>query len=150
MPNPAFVRPDGGVSFVVCAAGVDPDAEAAKLAARPEYAGWTYVGKHAMPASRRFRDQWRHDAILGRVDVNLPGARQQKIAEIRAERDPRLVAADALYAKAVDTGTVAQRQAIATYRQQLRDMPTTVQAEMALLTSAADLEAYQPTWPVSP
>ncbi|MBA3591384.1 hypothetical protein, partial [Methylibium sp.] len=109
--RPTFVRPDGGVSQVVCAAGVDPDAEAARIAGLPDYAGWTYVGTHEAPASRRFRQSWRHAADA--LSVDLPLARGQRLAELRAERDALLAAADALTMKALDTGTVEQRQDVA-------------------------------------
>jgi hypothetical protein len=148
---PTFKRPDGSISRLCRNPGMsdaDMDAEAARLLTLPEYAGHTYVGWQDAPSSRRFRDCWRHNA--GVVDVHLPTARQQRIAELRADRDALLAAADVLFAKAQDAGTAAQVQACKTYRQALRDMPTTIATDLAALTGPAALEAYSPTWPTAP
>lgn len=100
------------------------------------------------PASRRFRNQWRHGGGVVQVDLSL--ARQQRLREIRDERNSRLTASDATRVKLMDQGTQAQIDAYKTYRQSLRDLPTTVQTELAALITADQIEQYQPTWPVEP
>lgn len=98
--------------------------------------------------SRRFRNQWRWDGT--KIEADLPLAREQVMAEVRAERNARLDAADKERGRLEDVGNQSQRNAHATYRQSLRALPETAQAEVDALTTAADLEAYAVTWPSEP
>lgn len=108
-----------------------------------------YVGVvDTLPPSRRFRNCWRHGA--GAVAVSMPLARQQRLAEIRSERNERLVESDKDHSRLADIGTDQQRADLRTYRQALRDLPATVQTDLAALTTPEQLDQYQPAWPVKP
>ncbi len=103
---------------------------------------------HAALPSRAFRSCWRFNSGAVQINVNL--ARTQKINEIRAERNLRITESDKLILKYIDVGTAQQQADIRAYRQALRDLPTTVQTELAALTTPAQLAAYVPTWPADP
>ena len=98
----------------------------------------------AMQPRRRFRPCWRWTGTG--VAVDLPLAKQQRLAEIRAERNRRLDASDKDYLRAIDLGTPAEIDAMRTYRQALRDVPQIVNLDV--VRDAVELEAYQPVWPV--
>lgn len=109
----------------------------------------TYLGLiQSRPANRRFRNQWRING--GVVGVDLALARQQRLREIRDDRNARLTASDQTRVRLMDQGTQAQIDAYKTYRQALRDLPTTVQNDLAALTTANQIDQYQPVWPVEP
>lgn len=106
------------------------------------------VDAAVLPASRRFRACWRFAA--GTVQVHPPAARQQRLDEIRAERNRRLLESDAERARLDEIGTSQQRAALTAYRQQLRDLPALVSVELVTLTTAEELASYQPAWPTPP
>jgi len=106
------------------------------------------VSADALPASRRFRIVWHCPA--GTVRVHLPSARLLLLAEVRAERNRRLVESDADRARLEEVGTPEQRQDLTAYRQQLRDLPSVVAGALDGLATAAALKAYQPPWPALP
>lgn len=94
---------------------------------------------------RRFRNCWRHDGKI--VAVDLPLARAQVLAEVRHERDARLVASDKDKARIDDIGTPGERQALAAKRQALRDLPATVAADLERIDTVESLAAYRVSWP---
>lgn len=94
------------------------------------------------------RNCWRWQGGQVRTDLGL--ARQTYVRILRAERARRLKESDGERARLEEVGTAQQRQALATYRQQLRDLPATVQADLAALTTPDALAAYQPPWPTPP
>jgi len=97
--------------------------------------------------SRRFRNHWR--LIGGQISPAVPLCRVERLKEIRAERDVRLDKSDRVKARLDDVGTAAQIAAYRVYRQALRDLPATVQADLSTLTPD-QAEAYQPLWPQEP
>lgn len=109
-----------------------------------------------LPEKRRdelptsFLDCWRWDGRAATVVVSLPLARTQILAETRTERDKRLTDSDRDKARLDDMGTAQQKAALATYRQQLRDLPATVQTDLEGKGTPAELEAYAPPWPAMP
>ena len=72
-------------------------------------------------------------------------ARAQRLTEIRAEREKWFAALDAEWMKATGQKNTARADAIEAVRQQLRDVPQTVDLE-GIATPEA-LEAFQPEWP---
>ena len=93
---------------------------------------------------KRFRDCWRNDGT-GKIHVDMPLARAQRMAEIRAERDKRLAVTDADKNKLDDIGTAQQKTALATKRQALRDIPQN--SDLEAVTTPEALEAFEPAWP---
>ena len=97
--------------------------------------------------SRRFRDDWR---ISGRtLAPGLSLVRARCKAEVRAERNARLLASDADHVRLSEVGTTLQRQSMANYRRALRDLPATTDAQIDART-VEQLESWEPTWPTKP
>lgn len=101
-----------------------------------------------LPTSWRFRNCWRADGD-GRPAVEMALARAQRLEEIRAERDKRLAVSDGPMARANETGTPPEIQALKQYRQALRDVPSQLTANNILegLTTPEELEGFEPVWP---
>lgn len=145
-----YARLDGGISVVIPDPGCRRPGQSvadwlAHVAARsiPPGTDFAVLDAETLP-SRRFRGAWRRSGAA--VLVDPPSARAQLLAEIRDERNRRLLASDSERARLEEIGTLEQRQALAALRQALRDLPAAVEAEIAALDVPA-LETYQPTWP---
>ena len=95
-----------------------------------------------------FEERW-HPSIRadnnGELYVDMPLARQQRMTEIREERDTLLIASDVEKIRLDDIGTAQQKTDIATYRQALRDIPNLIDLD-SILTSP-ELNDFEPTWP---
>ena len=92
----------------------------------------------------RFFDSWRlNDG--DDVQVDMPLARAQRMMEIRAERDRRFGPLDGDWMKATGQKNVTRADAVESVRQQLRDVPQTVDLEG--IATPEELEAFQPEWP---
>ena len=96
------------------------------------------------PSGLRFIGAWH--SVNDRVVVDLSRARAQRMAEIRAERDKRLVASDGQIARAQDIGTPAEVAALKTYRQALRDVPQAI--DLGTLPTAEALATFDLVWPM--
>lgn len=93
---------------------------------------------------RRFRDCWRaNDA--GEIHIDLPLAREQRMAEIRVERNRLLDTSDKEWARLMDVGDAEAQAALKTYRQALRDIPQNTSVNRIKIPEA--LAAYEPDWP---
>lgn len=133
----------------------DPDRLSAHLT-RLQSQGYTLLKTDATVADlpsetanpRRFRNAWTWDGA--NLVHDLPACRDQLMEEIRKERNIRLDDSDKKKNQLDDIGTGPQQAAYATYRQSLRDLPTTVQSEIDILSTPSALEAYEPTWPTEP
>jgi hypothetical protein len=151
----AYTRPDGGVSVVFPAPadrrkGESEDEQVARATAKSvpaeSLASAVVVDASALP-SRRFRDCWE---LGGRgVRPHAGRARLQVLAEVRARRKELLDDSDRAKAKLDDVGTAEEKSKLAAYRQQLRDLPSQVAAQIQAL-AVAELEAYAPAFPAAP
>ena len=74
-------------------------------------------------------------------------ARLNTISRIRPERDRRLAADDIAYMRADEAADAPAKAHIAARKQKLRDLPATIQPDLAELDTPEVLEAYQPAWP---
>lgn len=98
--------------------------------------------------SRRFRESWRWNGT--QIDVGIPLAKAQILAEVRQKRNQKILESDSDRARLEDIGTAQQKQDLANYRQALRDFPAVVQQDLAPMTTVAELQAYTPNYPVAP
>ena len=147
MKHAIWQDPDGHIVVDIPAAGVTLKDAAAKTEHNHLAAGRTRLADHDGPfPSRIFRNCWRESA--GKIGINMPLARIQRMAEIRAERDALLDESDKDKARLDDVGTANQKQAMATYRQALRDLPASVDVES--ITTPEELEAFAPAMPSKP
>jgi len=155
MKRIVYTRPDGGVS-VVCPApefvAQFPTEQEALAAVQVKAVPADAINVKIcdvinIPTSRRFRNCWRQVGTTPPV-VDLPLAREQRMSEIRTERDKRLAISDGQMARAQDTGTPAEVMVLRGKRQALRDLPVTVETELAMIQLVDGLATYEPTWPV--
>lgn len=146
-----YDTPDGGVAVIIPA----PDGRRVgesladwltRVAAKvvPPGATGVRVIEAADLPPRRFRRAWKR--ILNAVDVDLPLARLLLLAAVRERRNARLRDSDSVKARFDDVGTIEQKAELAAYRQQLRDLPAVVEAEIAPLDLAA-LTTYEANFP---
>lgn len=98
--------------------------------------------------SGRFRWCWRYRN--GQVVVDMALARQQRLKELREERDGRFPEADKAWMRAVGQKRPADADQWEQYRQALRDLPATAQTDLDRLLTPSALETYQPDWPETP
>lgn len=92
------------------------------------------------------RFAWRQDGATAPI-VDMARARPIKTDQIRVERDKRFAALDINYIRADEAGNVVEKQRIAILKQKLRDLPATVQPDLAAITTPEALEAWEPPWP---
>jgi hypothetical protein len=140
-----FKRPDGKITVFIGMPGV-PDEKVKTHALRALPKGTVFVreiDEAELPSGRTFRSQWRDDGQG--VIVDMPLAREAKMAAIRAKRNKLLVESDGKMMGAQEKGDAAKANTLKTKRQQLRDIPQNVDLD-AIATPEA-LEAFEPTWP---
>lgn len=95
-----------------------------------------------------FRNCWR--VVNGMISVDIPLARVEVIERVRKERNTRLTDSDTDKHRLDDIGTPQQKQALAAYRQQLRDLPVSVVEDVEMLADVDSLDKYTPSWPTKP
>lgn len=139
-----YTRPDGGVSVVVPATDYLEEVYIKSIPADATNVHECLASD--IPASRAFRDAWKQAADKS-LEVDMPKARIMVTDQVRAERDKRLVAEDVAYMRADELGNAAEKQKVKTKKQKLRDLPDTIQSELASIDKAEQLEVWQPSWP---
>ena len=86
----------------------------------------------------------------GKISVDMPLARAQRLEEIRVERNRRLAELDGPWMRATGQGKTTEGDAIEAKRQQLRDIPNDLEAGKIetwnAITTPDDLAAYEPHW----
>lgn len=91
---------------------------------------------------RTFRNAWK---LAGdKIVIDMPKAREIKLAEIRKERNAKLDALDKEFMKALSTKK--DTKALEDKMQALRDIPQTT--DLSSIASPEALEAFQPEWPL--
>lgn len=87
------------------------------------------VGQESIPADRSFRNAWK--AAPGRVEVDMPKARDIHRDALRAKRAPLMAALDVEYMRADENGDAAKKAEIAAKKQTLRDVTKAPEIEAA-------------------
>ena len=98
-------------------------------------------------AKKSFYGAWTSDGS-GKIQVDLPRAREIHLAEVRAERNRKLDESDREWARLADVGTTEQQAAYREYRQALRDVPQGMNLDM--IDTVVELEEFRPSWPGQP
>lgn len=151
-----FQRPDGSLVFREPAEPMLPGESEAmyldRIALANPKPGYTRldtagVDVTALPG-RRFRDCWRWGS--GGVQVNVPLARQQRLAEIAADGEPRMAKAHGKWIHAMIKLDGLKKKAIEDYCAALEQVQAKAQTDIAAITTPDTLAAYNPTWPVEP
>ena len=99
------------------------------------------VDKESLPKDRYFRNTWRQAAGKVFVDMNL--AKEQRMKEIRTERDKRLKDSDGPFMRAMEREEGAND--LKAMRQALRDIPQNT--DLSAINTPDELKAFKPEWP---
>jgi hypothetical protein len=94
---------------------------------------WRRIKKTEIPKDRSFRNAWRDK---GKIEVDMPAAREIHKGRVRAMREPLLTQLDTDYMRADESGDTAEKQRIANLKQQLRDVTDDPKIEAAKDASA--------------
>ena len=141
-------REDGGVSVVIPApkSRREDESEVDWLErvfakATPEGADFEDIDEEInLLPSRRFRNAWAKG--LNGLEVNLPKAKEQVMAELRTVRNQELKETDGLMARANEIGQPAKVDVLKIQRQTLRDLPSAIGVEA--IATVDDLETKFP------
>lgn len=143
----AITEPDGSLSIMLFvlppapAEGEPPidvdGAIAAEVAAQRRSAvSWRRVRADELPASRSYRAAWVDRA--GRIEVDMPRAREVLRDRIRVLRERRLAELDKEYLRADEQNDGARKRQIAVQKQALRDAPADPRIDAAATPQALD------------
>ena len=153
----AIASPDGSVSvmqFVICEYAKDgkprwmrkatDEAVAAEIArSRIPMVSWQRITRNDIPGDRYFRGAWSMNGG-GKVEVDMPRARDIQRDKMRRARAPKLAALDTDYKRADELGDTAAKADIAARKQALRD----VTADTAI-EAAQTPEELREVWPAA-
>ena len=116
----------------------DPEAILNKMPDGP----YTLIGECDVStlASRKWRDSWKDDESGG-IEVDMVGARAQKMQEIRAKRDEMLDNSDKKWVEATTKGEASDVSDIEADKVALRDMAVAAQAAVDAETDPDNLES---------
>lgn len=128
----AIMRTDGGVSIMHTVGDVDPQAEIAKWPPEEQakVASFAPITKDDIPKDRTFRDAWTRNGS-GKVECDMPRARDIHRDRMRRARQPKLDALDRLHSRALGQGKQAEADEIEKQRQALRDVTAAPSIESA-------------------
>ena len=107
--------------------------------ATPE--GAEFVDTEDILPDRRFRNAW-NKGVESAVEVDLPKAKNQIMSELRSARNKELVDTDGLMARANEIGVIEESDSLKVYRQQLRDLPTTIDVD--IISTVEELQTKYP------
>jgi hypothetical protein len=133
-------RIDGGISMMTLINGADltQALEKWKLANPGLYVSHSETNN--APTDRTFRAAWK--ASGGRVEVDMPLAREIHKARLRELRAPKIAALDVEYMRSLENGDAIMQGEIAAKKQALRDV--TEDPGIAAATTPEELKAVLP------
>lgn len=100
---------------------------------------WRIIDPSEIPNDRAFRDAWKD---TGKMEVDMPRARDIHMARIRKARDAKLAATDIEMTRALEAGLDIKQ--LSAKRQALRDIPQTFD-----LSTAETPEQLKALWPAT-
>jgi hypothetical protein len=118
-----IARADGGVSLMTITddvTDVEAEVEKWKTGIKPgeEYVGHSEID--SVPEDRYFRNAWTY--IGGRIEIDMPKAREVHKAKLRVDRAPLLTALDVEYQRADEDGDGKAKAGVAARKKALRDI----------------------------
>ena len=134
-----YTRPDGGLSIVSPAPGVEIERILAKDIPT-DAIGVKVVDESVIPADRTFRGAWEDS--VGVVVVNMTKAKLLHMARIRQARDAKLAELDTESLLAIESDDKLKQKQITDLKQVLRDIPQTLD-----LGQAQTPEQLKALWP---
>jgi hypothetical protein len=114
-------RSDGGVSIMNVLEGTSVEQEITKWTPEQQalVVSWRELSDDELPADRYFRSAWKD---VGKIEVDMPKARDIHRDRLREMRAPKLAALDIEYQRADEAGDAERKRAIAAQKQALRDV----------------------------
>lgn len=135
---------EGGCSVVIPApeSGLTIEEIAAKCV--PAGTPYKVVPVNEIPSDRTYRNAWVADTVGGKVNHDMPKAREIHKGHMRRARTPLMAALDVAYTRADEKGHAgaAEKAQIAAQKQALRDV--TADAGIAAATTPEELKAVWP------
>lgn len=140
-PNPNFVAlfdsEDEGIAAVMAK---DVPADATDVAIVDEI-----PDRLPIYALSVFRNAWKINA--GKIEIDIQKARAIKTDLVREERNQRLGMLDNEMKIADDANNPSEQARVRAKRQNLRDLPATIQTDLDAITDPDALAAWRPKWP---
>ena len=127
---------DPGWSREATAENIDAEIAKSQISA----VGWRLMALGEIPQDRTFRNAWKDGT--GKIDVDMPKAREIWRSRMRVVRVRRFAILDAAYLQADEVGNTNMKQSIAAQKQQLRDVTS-----HASIDAAATPEDLKTVWP---
>ena len=122
-----------------------PQAIAEEIAkSRIDAASWRYGTPDEVPTDRTFRAAWKDGVVngVGKLDVDMPRARDIWRDKMREARAPKLAALDTDYMRADEAGDSQTKKIIAAQKQILRDI-----TDRPAIEAAQTPEELKAVWP---
>ena len=95
-----------------------------------------------LPSDRHFRAAWTDAKRTKTVDVDMPKAREVHLNNLRRMREPKFTQLDRDYLRADERNDLTEKQRIAGLKQQLRDIPQTL--DLSIAKTPEELKAIVP------
>ena len=138
----AEYRSDGAARWMRLPTRAAVDAEITRAATtfdpgKTPIQGWRFIEEADLPPDRTYRNAWRDRN--GRIEHDMPHARNLHRDLLREARAPQMVALDEAYLRADEAGDVAAKQRVAVRKQRLRDAPSDPRIEAAQTPEALKL-----------
>ena len=125
MPHHLITKADGSVAILITDDdSIGPADEIAKWGAelQSKVVGHEPIDRATIPTDRYFRNAWSRTSP-GRIDVDMPKAREIHRDVLRRMRAPLFGEPDVDYVKADEAGDEAAKASVRSYKQALRDVP---------------------------
>ena len=158
-----WAMPDGAIRYANCPAKGKKPGETTRewllrvfqKTVRENHPGAKRILDAVMPdglpfapgAKKLFYGAWRNDGT-GKIQIDMPLARTQRMAEIRAKRDAMLLAADKMdgqQERNIRLKLPDSLKNVDIYKQALCDLPAAFDLER--ITTPEELAAFEPKWP---
>lgn len=108
----------------------------------PQGTAYKIVDVSEVPSDRTYRNAWVADLVAGKINHDMPKAKELHRQKMRDARTPLLSALDVEYQRADEANNQARKQQIAQQKQQLRD----VTADPGI-AAAQTVEQLKAVWP---
>jgi hypothetical protein len=136
---------DGSVQIMTLVKGAAEDAIGKWKQQWPgKYVSHREMPDDAIPTDRTFREAWTDTTPEAVIDIDMAKAREIHLTRLRAERDALLIKLDQESIKAQDQGLTEELQIIRATKQALRDLPDTIQADLAAAKTTDELKQIRP------
>lgn len=112
------------------------------LAESLNLSNYRIVNASDIPEDRYFRNAWKQES--NKVDVDVDKAKDIHIDKLREERNERLKELDVSFQIAMEQQSTQEMSEIASYKQELRNMPETALQDLAGIEDLEQIKNYRP------